>query len=730
MKRNKAALFVAAILNGLVALPALAQTTSLGQITQAAQRSGDLSRQAMVSVFGNVVNNPLATGGAGGGDTILASLFQVTNGGLLVVGAFFACYTWFKKLSQAAHSGSVYGPDRGTMWGPIRLVWGLASLVPTANGWAMSQLLMLWAASIMGIGIANMGTDAAIQAFNDGKGMVLQPAMPSTINLSRDLYQANLCMHTWNAGLAALAAGSGAAVDPKEYVQLTYSSQGFVLRNQRNTKFCGGADIDAANLTPQNQSTNWFSGTIDTTALYQAHLQALKSMESVLSPAAQAFVNAVTLWQTAGDGSVTIPDAEVAIQSAAQSYEATVQAQAATTTGNISSLASQLSTSIKDAGWWSLGAWYQTFASANSKLTDAVAAVAHVYKEQVTANDGISTLRELVYNQFQLQEASSEASQPLGTNTNTGDGNAAEKDSRKALSQIFSGFGQKVIAAMTSSGDAERGVVNPLIQMKNLGDATLGGVEAAFGTWVFTNAIVAGADASIWGKVANIASGLGAAAGAALRATEPMLFMLFAPLLLLGAGLSLYLPMIPFITWFGAIINWLVIVGEAIVAAPLWAMTHLGGEGDGMGQRTTHGYIFLLNVMVRPILMVVGFFFGGAVLVAGGTVLTKFFGIAVANAQFDSLTGIVSVIGYLAIYFTLGMNLVHTSFSLILIVPDQVINWVGGLASPTLGREAASEMRGSLAVISGKLERLMPGAPKRNPAKGESRPSETDGIHS
>nr|WP_232484083.1 hypothetical protein [Burkholderia gladioli] len=49
-----------------------------------------------------------------------------------------------------------------------------------------------------------------------------------------------------------------------------------------------------------------------------------------------------------------------------------------------------------------------------------------------------------------------------------------------------------------------------------------------------------------------------------------MLFTLMIPLLLVGAGLSLYLPMIPFITWFGAIINWLVIVGEAIVAAPLW----------------------------------------------------------------------------------------------------------------------------------------------------------------
>ncbi|WP_175854724.1 DotA/TraY family protein [Burkholderia anthina] len=722
MKR-RAALFLAAILSSLVALPAFADGTTLGEITQAASRSGDLSRQALVGVFGNVVNNPLATGGAGGGDTILASLFQVTNGGLLVVGAFFACYTWFKRLSQAAHSGAVYGENKGTMWGPIRLVWGLASLVPTANGWALSQLLMLWAASIMGVGIANMGTDAAIQAFADGKGMVLQPAMPSTVQLARDLYQANLCMHAYNAGLAMVEANGGIPPDQKEYVQITSGTQGLVLRNPIGTKYCGGADIDASKLTPQDQSTNWFGGTIDTTALFQAHLQALKTMENTLSPAATAFVQAVIDQQT--NASAVIPDAEVAIQSAAQQYEATIQRQAATTTGNISSLASQLSSSIKEAGWWSLGAWYQTFAQANSKLSGAVSAVAHVYKEQVGGNDGVSQLRSRVDSAFQLQEAGSTTTQPLGNA-----GNASEKDGGKALSQIFSGFGQKIVAAMTSSGDAERGTVNPLITMKNLGDYTLGGVEGAFGVWVGLNAVVAGADASIWGKVANIASGLGAAAGAALHATEPMLFTLLIPLLFIGAGLSLYLPMIPFITWFGAIINWLVIVGEAIVAAPLWAMTHLGGEGDGMGQRTTHGYIFLLNVTVRPILMVVGFFFGGAVLVEGGTVLTKFFGIAVANAQFDSMTGIVSVIGYLAIYFMLGANLIHTSFSLIFVVPDQVINWVGGSAAATLGRETTGEVRGALAVFSSKLERIMPGAPKRTPDKGGSRPGQTDGMHS
>ncbi|MGU2420033.1 DotA/TraY family protein, partial [Burkholderia cenocepacia] len=78
-----------------------------------------------------------------------------------------------------------------------------------------------------------------------------------------------------------------------------------------------------------------------------------------------------------------------------------------------------------------------------------------------------------------------------------------------------------------------------------------------------------------------------------------------------------------------------------------------------------------------------------------------------------------------------GTNLIHTCFSLIFVVPDQVINWAGGVATATLGRETTGEVRGALAVFAGKLERIMPGS-KRSMPKGEggSRSSETDGMRS
>ena len=116
-----------------------------------------------------------------------------------------------------------------------------------------------------------------------------------------------------------------------------------------------------------------------------------------------------------------------------------------------------------------------------------------------------------------------------------------------------------------------------------------------------------------------------------------------------------------------------------------------------------------------------------AAIVAGGTILNKLFGIALANAQFDSITGVVSIVFYLSIYCSMCLNLVHSSFNLIFIVPDQVINWVGGHASATMGREDNDRMKNALNVFGAKLEHMnRGGGGGKGGPKGEGR--EGDGI--
>ncbi|MCU1737539.1 MULTISPECIES: DotA/TraY family protein [unclassified Pseudomonas] len=436
-------------------------------------------------------------------------------------------------------------------------------------------------------------------------------------------------------------------------------------------------------------------------------------MQATLNSAAQGFVVGV-LKKQAGGGSV--PDAEMAIQSASQQYENTISSIAATKQGNIAELASKLSDSIKEGGWLTLGAWYQTFAQANTKLSDAVAAKASVYGMSADGDPAMLSVLGTTSAAFRAQQSSSSYSPALGTSS-SGDYSkgATGSDASKVIGSVFLAPGQRLVNYLidVNAGGEGRGQLNPLIKMKNLGDYAMVAGETALGAYVAAKTLIAVKDglsaAGLAARVANAFTSIGDVLGGVLDAVSPFVIMAVIALFILGGTLSTYLPMVPFVIWFGAAVNWLVVVGEAIIGAPLWAITHLGGDGDGMGQKSGHGYIFLLNVMVRPILMVIGFFLGGAGVVAGGTLLNQLFGIALANAQFDSITGLVSIVFYLTIYCSMCLNLVHSCFNLIYIVPDQVINWVGGHASGTLGRDDNDKMKNALNVFGAKLEQNIKG---------------------
>jgi conjugal transfer/type IV secretion protein DotA/TraY len=234
--------------------------------------------------------------------------------------------------------------------------------------------------------------------------------------------------------------------------------------------------------------------------------------------------------------------------------------------------------------------------------------------------------------------------------------------------------------------------VNPLIALKNMGDRVMGSAEIAFAGMIGIDAYVAVTRGwSVVGLAAKVVNGVSSAGDIAVgiwRSVHPFVFLLILALFMFGITLSVVIPMMPFVIWIGALLNWLVVVGEGIVAAPLWALAHLGAEGEGLGQRPMHGYLFLLNMGTRPFLMVIGFFLGGATLTVIGTFAIPAFEIAVANAQANSITGLFTVIAELYVFIQLFLALTQKCFNLVLIMPDTVLTWVGIQMSARLGFEA------------------------------------------
>lgn len=672
--------------------------SSIGAIAQAAQRSNDKSRQALVAVFGQVVNDPLSNGSGGGGDTILAAIFQKTNAALLSIAGVICGWGAFRRVTSAANSGSFFDQAGNSLWAPLRIVWGISSLVPTANGWSLAQLVMLWAASIMGVGTANLAVDAAATALQNGTPLVMSPVMPSTLDAARRLFEVDLCMEGINYGLAEIA-NTGGSVDSDEYVNLkpTADGGGFALVDGHQTYSCGGATIDASKLSSTQASTSLTDWTtIDVAAVYQAHQNALATMQSTLDESAKAFVKAVLA--TRQGQQQAVPNTMAAIESAAAAYENTVQAQAGEKVGDMSQLSSQVVSNLQSEGWWMLGTWYQTFAQANTKLSGAISAIATVTAPSISGSSGPVDVWQSAVAAYRVQSASELQgnASTLGTPPSPEQASAGAGSTAAVLQKLFSP-GQAVIQKITSMGQ-DRGQVNPLINFKNIGDGLMMTADMAIIATAGIQAVIEVKNGfSVEGlaaRLVNVGTGVGDMMEGVWKAAYPYIFLIILALLMFGVTLSVYLPMVPFVIWFGGIINWLVVVAEGIVASPMWSMAHLGADGEGFGQRSMHGYLFMLNMCVRPFLMVIGFFIGGGVLTVAGTFAGPAFSLAVANAQFNSMTGVFSVLAFLWVFTQMCLAVVHNSFNLILILPDQVINWVGGYASARLGYDAGQVSSG------------------------------------
>ena len=234
---------------------------------------------------------------------------------------------------------------------------------------------------------------------------------------------------------------------------------------------------------------------------------------------------------------------------------------------------------------------------------------------------------------------------------------------------------------------------SPLITMKNIGDYTLGTAETTYGSYIAARAVAHAAGESFWGKIIGKLTGLSDFITDIFSATAPAINFFLLWVFVIGFQLSIFLPAIPFIFWMIGVGNWVISVLIGCAAGPLWAATHLGVEQD-RGSRTAYGYIYLIDGMIRPALMVLGFMFASVAVVAVGTILNKLFAVALINIQVTSLTGIISIVGFLMIYARMCTTMVTNIFALQAYMPDYIIAFLGG-------REATNTFSGMVDSVKG-----------------------------
>ena len=710
-------------------------TESVSSIMSAANNGTDQSMTALQAVFGSVMSSPLSAS-SGSGSTI-ATILGTLNASVLVIGGLWTCYLFVAAMIATGAEGEFLGQKRSSIWFTVRNGIGFSMLVPFSGGYSLAQLLMLWA-TVIGVGIANLSMSTATTVLSNGGSLVSTPPAPQVVSLAKALFEANLCAQAANTAATSLSTDTGGvSADSGEQFNSQTGTGQVVLMNG-NGLSCGGASVvsnSSSSTSTTSTSTTGLSSIVPdtssiTTTLATAQQSGLTTMQSTLQTAATTYVQAVAAGTQPSDPQATI-------NTAAQAYQTSIQSAISSASSSISSISSTIQSSLSSSGWVMLGAWYQAFAMANSQLTAAAATTATAIPPTDSSNLPYPDLYNNVMNSYNHQLAqdastsvsSSTSSSSSGSTSSSVTGLFANStDPAHIIAGIFPG--QKLVTEVTSliSTNGTGGTVNPLIGMKNMGDYILDAGWGMLGLYVAnaaTNGALSNGIGWMASKVGEVATGgtLASANGAlqaAIKALAPIIIMLLISLFFFGAMLSVYLPMLPFMIWFGGVLSWFACVCEGVVAAPLWAFAHLDGEGEGMGPRTSHGYIFLLNLMLRPAFMVLGFLLGSAGIVAFGQLLNTMFAQAMANAQFSSVTGLMSIIAYIVLYVGMCQTLCQAMFGLIHHIPNSVFSWLGAAIQNSFGQEMHDKshtvLAGGVRTTGAHAERVVSGGRQKNTA--------------
>lgn len=208
--------------------------------------------------------------------------------------------------------------------------------------------------------------------------------------------------------------------------------------------------------------------------------------------------------------------------------------------------------------------------------------------------------------------------------------------------------------------------------------------------------------------------------------TGPIVLMA-APLALAWMGVMVgigfvtayYIPFLPYMIFTFGVIAWLMVVIEAMVAAPIVALgiTHPeGGDAFGKGE---HALMILMNVFLRPTMMIIGYIAAIGLCYVSVWIINTGFGHVIQFIQGDASgsawkggSGYTNWAGIYGLFFSVlvytGMYLAVTekAFNLIYMLPDQILRWIGGQPEH-IGAEAAKwgeEVKGKTTQAGEKTE--------------------------
>lgn len=162
------------------------------------------------------------------------------------------------------------------------------------------------------------------------------------------------------------------------------------------------------------------------------------------------------------------------------------------------------------------------------------------------------------------------------------------------------------------------------------------------------------------------------------------------------------LPMLPSILFITFAIGNLILVVEAFLAAPLWALAHVNAAGRGfVDQRQSLGYQIIFALFLRIPIAVSAFIFSLITTDIGVYAVQWMFSYS-WNAITGDSAGMFGYVAALLIFCYLTWTIALRSYSMITELPDRVIRWMG---LQPISPESDQSMRGAVGIAVMGLQR-------------------------
>lgn len=664
------------------------------------------------TMFGELVR--MAGGTATGGDAFGPIVAQF-NEAVLLLGAILLAYTLVAGTMQTAHDGEVLGKKWSSMWLPLRTALGIAAIVPI-KGYCMAQVVVMWL-TLQGVGIADSVWSAYAQTATVNEAITVQQTSKQAAQVARTRLEQRMCMMTLNSENQRAQSEAAARGETNFIVE----ANGVV-----GEKVIGDAGITTAGAGysdgvcgsykfPASTLVGNFGGSYDkavfgdnatakaaSEAMRTAHASALNALTGELDAIARELY--LSTFRASG------MDFGKAYSTAVANYDKAL-AQAAKNVSGMASARNEVAQNAAKDGWMMAGAWYMKFAMLQEQAHNAVNQFPEVSPPNLadvspTEKDAVKAYQDRL--RLALGGLTDEK---FGVQTQYASDKAAREGGFSMAALMHRLFSTGDISAWLTNGtfDTSR---NPVLWAQDLGHLML---NTVWGGFLGALAVITPLGTKVLGNGLDL--------GPSVMLALPVI----APLALMGLGFgamaAYYLPLAPFILFFGAFIGWLILVVEAIIAAPLWAAMHLAPDGDGVAGQGGQGYMLVMSLVLRPVLMILGLVASMVLVYPIGTLFNQVFAAVFGMTNGNNLVGVFGLFALFSIYTMTMVAMIHKTFSLIHFLPDTILRWAGGGSDTVLGSNA-SELehgaRGGTTVIAGVAQRVGHMTPRGKVGGGSS----------